>query len=216
MNMTLQQAMQVAADLEERGCSDEPAKAAQVLRNHIHKLQNGCVMGVVNKGKDGNASVVYTQEGFHLPDGTPLFAGMASPQVTDEQIDHMLEEACDMTSPNAVRFVRKFFSAPPAAETKGICQHCNSRYPLHDLECPVAVEAISKAASQEAKPVAADSDDWQAEHKAALNYIGMPDRVIDSLVVHGMSRTDFARAVEFEVLARCSAAAPQEQAPAKD
>jgi len=38
MDMTLQQAMKVAADLEERGCLNEPAKAARVLLAHINSL----------------------------------------------------------------------------------------------------------------------------------------------------------------------------------
>jgi hypothetical protein len=38
MDMTIQQAMQVAADLEERGCLNEPAKAARVLLAHINSL----------------------------------------------------------------------------------------------------------------------------------------------------------------------------------
>jgi len=38
MNMTLQQAMKVAADLEERGCLNEPAKAARVLLAHINSM----------------------------------------------------------------------------------------------------------------------------------------------------------------------------------
>jgi len=51
MDMNLQQAMKVAAELEERGCLNEPAKAARTLLAHINSL--------------------------------------ASPQVTDEQIDRV-------------------------------------------------------------------------------------------------------------------------------
>lgn len=89
---------------------------------------------------------------------------LASPQVTDEQIMEGVKALLCATSSEVESYspnmlsgcqdeVRRVFmamsacaiSAPLAAEIKGVCQHCNSRYPLHDLECPVAVNGMRKA-----------------------------------------------------------------------
>lgn len=138
MNMTLQQAMQVATDLEERGCLNEPAKAARTLLAHINSL--------------------------------------ASPQVTDEQIgrvahSHISTEyfGDELLCSELFNFARGLLSSSQASSIGKAIHYpeCwdTAAYPTIEdalsemfacFKCSDADCQTPPAASQEAKPVAAE------------------------------------------------------------
>lgn len=119
MDMTLQQAMKVAAELEERGCLNEPAKAARTLLAHINSL----------------ASPQVTDEQI-VADALEMFG-------RHREFSNCFD---DINERGMVAFVRRYIpapAAPPAAETR-TCK-CNLRTKLVGDGCDVCNPDYSPA-----------------------------------------------------------------------
>ena len=181
MNMTLQQAMKIAADLEERGCLNEIAKAARVLLAHINSLASPQVTDdQVNPRLEAIRSAGLTQN-----DAIRMF---------NERNEFYEWPDDNMRSAHLNQFCWGFFdaivcllAAPPAAETyfDGVSESMN-------------------AAIEEAKPVAAwqerakQADDWPCfSGDSAAKYMALEIAELRSLLTSA-SQTKEAKPVSVE------------------
>lgn len=127
--MELKDAIVHAEHAKANDIQSTSGKALIAMLAHIQKLQGGCVMGRTYRGRDDVMHIVFTQEGYHLPDNTPLFAGLVSPQVTDEQIVERTKKYCVFDEATReydplryeiledfINMVRALLSAPPTEE----------------------------------------------------------------------------------------------------
>lgn len=132
MDMTIEQAMKVAADLEKRGCLNEPAKAARVLLAHINSLASPQVTDEqMRRGIEAAAKWVDDRrEAFDNE------FGMTDPATGTFEFKRDAQHEYSSELHEVAEGIRAL-SAPPAAETPQECLVRNLSIPKMPCDTPL-------------------------------------------------------------------------------
>ena len=201
MDMTIEQAMKVAAELEEKGCLNEPAKAARTLRKHILASPQVTDEQIKKISRELDAENNWDDVKFAravLALSAPPAA--ESPHSDDIAVQEFATAMIAKMAEARTKGRRGWEECDPAELSQMLREHVEKGDPrdvanfcmmLWHQQEPIA------APRKEAKPVAADG--WQVVPK-------MPTQEMLNVGYDGHGPRD--------VYNRMLAAAPQEQAPA--
>jgi hypothetical protein len=132
---------------------------------------------------------------------TTKIAGEAM-QITNEQIDAIAEQTFAKHAGRVFGtqwcrdFARDLLASRPAenSDELKVCLGCNSNWPLHDLDCPVAVEALSAPTA----PAQSCGDAEQADEAVTES----PKETMDRLTRQFDQMSDLERAVMYDFISR--------------